>query len=126
LEFEGVVEPVNEFMQVSTTVNSKQSADKIARKLLDERVTSCVQVFGPIQSHYWWKGRIERTKEWVCFIKARSSDYRRIEDSVKEVHPYDVPEILALPVLRGNASYLRWIRNETAPKSNRGTKFDKT
>ncbi|SRR6266540_7477569 len=107
-----------EFIQVSTTVNSKKKADKIAHRLLDERVASCVQVLGPIQSSYWWKGRIERTKEWICFIKARAGDYRRIEASIKKVHPYDVPEILALPVLRGDAGYLNWIKNETAPRSN--------
>jgi periplasmic divalent cation tolerance protein len=117
---------VTEFIQVSTTVNSKKGANRIARKLLNERVAACVQVFGPIQSRYWWKGRIELAKEWICFIKSKASDYPRIEASIRKAHPYDVPEILALPVLRGNASYLRWIRNETAPKSNRGTMLDRT
>ncbi len=121
----GVVE-VTEFIQVSTTVDSKARADKIARRLLDERVASCVQVLGPIQSDYWWKGRIERTKEWICFIKARARDYQRIEASIRKVHPYDVPEILALPVLSGNIDYLDWIRRETAHRQKQGTTRSRT
>ncbi len=107
---------MTEFIQVSTAVDSKERANKIARRLLDERVASCVQVLGPIQSKYWWRGRIERAREWICFIKARTDDYWRIEAFIKKVHPYDVPEILAFPVLHGNADYLNWIRNETARK----------
>ena len=78
--------------------------------------------WAPMQSSYWWKGRIERTKEWMCFIKARAIDYRRIEASIKKVHPYDVPEILAFPVLRGNADYLKWIKLETARKPKQSAK----
>ncbi len=90
-------EAMTEFIQVSTTVNSKK-ADKIARKLLDERFASCVQVLGPIHSKYWWKGRIDRVREWICLINSRADDYSRIEASIRGMHPYDVPEILALPV----------------------------
>jgi periplasmic divalent cation tolerance protein len=111
---------VTEFIQVSTTVSSNATANKIVRKLLAERPASCVQVLGPIHSNYWWKGRIERAREWVCFIKARASDYRRIEDSINKIHPYEVPEILAFPVIRGNADYLNWIRKETARKPKPG------
>jgi periplasmic divalent cation tolerance protein len=107
---------VTKFIQVSTTVNSKETASKIARKLIDERLSSCVQVLGPIQSRYWWKGRIERATEWICLVKARSSDYPGIEASIKKVHPYDVPEILALPILYGYSDYLDWIRRETTRK----------
>jgi periplasmic divalent cation tolerance protein len=111
-----VITPVTEYIQVSTTVNSKATANKIARKLLDERLASCVQVLGPIDSHYWWKGRIERAREWTCFIKARASHYRKIEATIKRLHPYEVPEILAFRVLHGQADYLRWIEEETRPK----------
>ncbi|HEX9197126.1 MAG TPA: divalent-cation tolerance protein CutA [Candidatus Bathyarchaeia archaeon] len=114
---------MTEFIQVSTTVNSKERADKIASKLLDERAASCVQVLGPIQSTYWWKGRIERAREWICFIKARADDYRRIEAFIRKIHPYDAPEILAFPVLRGNADYLNWIKRETARKPKQSAKL---
>jgi periplasmic divalent cation tolerance protein len=105
-----------EFIQISTTVNSKQRANKIAHRLLDARVASCVQVLGPIQSNYWWKGKIERAKEWICLIKARADDFRRIEAAIKNLHPYATPEILGFSVLYGNPDYLRWITDETSRK----------
>src|SRR5438034_11093637 len=107
---------MTEFVQVSTAVDSKERANKIARRLLDERVASCVQVLGPIQSIYWWKGRIERAREWICFIKARADDYWRIEASIKKVHPYDFSEVLAFPVLLGNVDYLNWRLRESVVK----------
>ena len=113
---------MTEFIQVFTTVNSRDNADKIASKLLGERVASCVQVFGPVNTSYWWKGRIERAKEWLCLIKAKEKDYRVIETSIKKVHQYDVPEILALPILKGNIDYLKWIRSETRHKIRGRTK----
>ena len=109
-------ESMVEFIQVSTTVDRKNRADKIAKRILLERLASCVQVLGPITSSYWWKGRIELTQEWLCLIKARASDYSRIEDSIKKIHPYEVPEILASPILRGNEDYLDWIIRETTRK----------
>ena len=107
---------MTEFIQVYTAVNSKATAKKIARELLKQRMASCVQVLGRIESNYWWKGRMDQTTEWICLIKARANDYRRIEASIKKMHPYEVPEILAVPVIRGQADYLNWIRNETARK----------
>src|SRR5437879_11409900 len=112
---------MTEFIQVSTTVNSKEGADKIARKLLDERLASCVQVLGPIHSNYWWKGRIDRVREWICLIKDRADDYSSIEASIRGMDHYDVPEILAVPVLRGNIYYLSWIRTENDRKAETKT-----
>src|SRR5437867_11137231 len=105
---------MTEFIQVSTAVDSKERANKIARRLLDERVASCVQVLGPIQSKYWWKGRIERVRDGICIIRARADDYWRIDASIKKVQLYDDREIIAYPVLRGNTDYLIWIKHETA------------
>ena len=117
---------MTEFIQVSTTVNSKERGDKIARKLLDERLASCVQVLGPIHSNYWWKGKIDRAREWICLIKARADDYSKIEAAIKKLHPYEIPEILALPVLYGNTDYLRWTRTETARKRKPRTMRNRT
>ena len=103
-----------EFVQVFTSINSKKRANAIATKLLAKRLTSCVQIFGPIDSTYRWKGKIEHSKEWLCLIKARTNDYHLIETNIKKMHSYDVPEILALPVLDGNTDYLEWIRKETS------------
>jgi len=85
--------------------------------VLDARLSSCVQVVGPIRSSYWWKGIIEHANEWLCLIKARKSDYSKIERTIKKVHPYEVPEILAFTILYGNNDYLQWMRDETARNS---------
>ena len=108
---------MSEFIQVSTTVKSKEKADKIAETLLAERVAGCVQILGPVKSSYWWEGRIEHAREWICFIKAKASDYGRIESSIKRMHNYDIPEVIALPILRGNSDYLDWINRETRRRS---------
>jgi periplasmic divalent cation tolerance protein len=111
-----------EFIQVSTTVKTKEKAEKLAETLLVKRIASCVQVLGPIKSSYWWKGRIEHAKEWICLIKAMASDYGRIESSIKRMHDYDTPEVIALPILRGNLDYLDWIRRETRRRSRSAQK----
>ena len=108
-----------DFIQVCTSVDREAVANRIEKKLLAERLASCVQVFGPINSSYWRNGKIERAREWTCLIKARASDYRKIEVAIRRVHPYDVPEILAFPVLYGNSNYLKWIRKETARRHAR-------
>jgi periplasmic divalent cation tolerance protein len=71
-------------------------------------------VWGPILSTYWWEGQIEDAKEWLCLVKTTAGQYDELESLVKEHHPYDVPEILALPVLTGNKDYLDWIQVETS------------
>jgi periplasmic divalent cation tolerance protein len=107
----------SEFVQISTTVGSKKAATAIAMKLLETRLASCVQVVGPVNSRYLWKGKIESAKEWLCFIKAMTKDYRAIESVLKKLHSYEVPEILAVPIVQGNSTYLEWVRAETTRKS---------
>lgn len=107
-----------EFVQVSTTVNSYKSARRIAEALLANGSAGCVQILGPVKSIYRWKGRIEHEAEWLCLIKARTSAYPRVESTIKQLHNYENPEIVALPILRGNPEYLRWMRKETAGKRN--------
>jgi periplasmic divalent cation tolerance protein len=102
------------FIQVSTTVNNKKAANAISKELLKRRLASCVQIVGPATSHYWWKGKIQQSKEWFCFIKARASDYRIIETCITKIHPYEVPEIIAVPILYGESDYLNWVSVETA------------
>jgi periplasmic divalent cation tolerance protein len=102
------------YVQVVTTTDSLDLANSIAQTLLERRAAACVQVFGPVQSKYWWKGKIEEAAEWVCMIKARSADYERIEALISEAHSYDVPEILAFPVQQGSGRYLEWLEGETS------------
>lgn len=107
---------VAEYIQVLTTVDDEKKANEIARAILEKRVAACVQVLGPISSSYWWKGKIEQAKEWICLAKARADDYEELQSVIKAVHPYEVPEILAMPVVSGNPAYLNWVRDETSRK----------
>lgn len=102
-----------EFIQVFTTVDSEEQAGEIAQKLLEKRLVACVQVMGPVRSRYWWEGQLEEAQEWLCLIKAKAASYDRIESLIKELHPYEVPEILAVPITAGNPHYLEWLRRES-------------
>ena len=105
-------------IQVITTTESKAQAGAIARALLEERLAACVQVVGPITSRYWWGGAIEEAEEWLCLIKTSAEAFERLERAIKAAHPYDVPEILAVPVVAGSGDYLAWLHNEVRPASD--------
>jgi periplasmic divalent cation tolerance protein len=105
---------MGDFIQVTTTASSKDEAEKIARALLEQRLAACVQVVGPIESHYWWKGKIERSGEWLCMIKTLRGKFPAVESAIRANHSYEVPEIIACPIEGGSEPYLNWLRNETA------------
>ena len=96
-------------IQVTTTVDSEEKADFIAEELLKGKVVSCVQIV-PITSKYWWKGKIENTKEWILLMKG--NNFEKIENEIKKMHPYEIPEILAVEIDRGNKEYIDWINKE--------------
>jgi periplasmic divalent cation tolerance protein len=105
---------MGEFIQVTTTASSKGEAEKIAGALLEKRHAACVQVVGPIKSHYWWNGKIEHAGEWLCIIKTRRDKFLAVESTIRANHSYEVPEIVACPIEGGSQPYLEWLRNETA------------
>lgn len=104
---------MEEYIQVVTTVDSDEAAGRIARLLLEERLAACVQVLGPMTSHYRWQGKIETAAEYLCLIKSRKGLFSEIEAALKSIHPYEVPEILAMPVSDGSREYLAWLVAET-------------
>lgn len=101
-----------EFVQVVTTMESKDDAQKMAKALVEKRLAGCVQIVGPITSTYWWQGEVETADEWLCLIKSSRHSYPQLEATIQAVHPYDTPEILAMPVVAGNPDYLQWLRDE--------------
>jgi len=103
---------MSDYIQIVTTAGTRDDAQRIARALVDERLAACVQVVGPVASTYRWKGQIESGEEWQCWAKTRQSLYERVEQAIRRLHPYEVPEILALPVLAGSAAYLAWLDAE--------------
>jgi periplasmic divalent cation tolerance protein len=104
---------MNAFVQVSTTVEKREDADKLAEHAVNKRLAACVQVIGPITSTYWWHGEVEKGEEWLCLMKTRQDLYKPLEKAIRSVHPYDEPEIIALPIVEGSEGYLRWIDEET-------------
>ena len=105
--------PDTEYIHVVTTVDSAEAAAILARSAVDARLAACAQVGGPITSTYWWQGVVEDAQEWVITFKATRAGYDGLQQHILAKHPYDVPEILALPVLAGNPAYLAWISTET-------------
>lgn len=100
---------MTEFIQVITTVDSEEEAQNIAGAVVGERLAACAQVLGPISSTYHWNGAIESAEEWLILIKSRRDLFNELSGLIQQVHPYDVPEILAMPVVEGARSYLDWM-----------------
>jgi periplasmic divalent cation tolerance protein len=97
---------------VLSTVPESESA-RISETLVKERLVACVNA-APVRSCYRWKGEICRDREELLVMKTRESLFARVRERVKALHPYEVPEILALPVSGGFDGYLRWVMDETA------------
>jgi periplasmic divalent cation tolerance protein len=104
-------------IQVFTTTPKETNARKIAGALVKRRLAACVQVLGPIRSTYRWRGKIESSDEWLCLIKSTAALYPQLERAVRKLHPYEVPEILAVPVVAGSRDYLDWLATELATKT---------
>ena len=102
------------YIQVLTTTETEDDANMIARTLVEDRLAGCVQVVGPISSTYRWNDGIETATEWLCLIKTSSERYAEVEARIREIHPYEVPEILAVPVVAGSSAYLKWLDGELA------------
>ncbi len=98
-------------VQVQTAAGSKEEADRVASALLDRRLAACVQVLGPIESRFWWEGRLESATEWLCLAKTTADRAEEVVASIRETHSYDTPEILVTPVSGGNERYLRWVED---------------
>ena len=103
------------YIQIFTTTDKKEDAQKIVRDLVEKRLVACAQVIGPISSTYWWREKIEEAEEWLCIMKSREDLYEHIEKTLKRIHPYDEPEILATPVVAGSRSYLAWLDEQVNP-----------
>ncbi|MBI3301677.1 MAG: divalent-cation tolerance protein CutA [Deltaproteobacteria bacterium] len=102
-----------EFIIVFVTTGSEEEAEKIARNLIEEKLAACANIVGPIRSIYRWQDKVADDKEWLLLIKTRESLFPQVEKRVKEWHSYQVPEVVALPILAGSPAYLRWVKEST-------------
>jgi periplasmic divalent cation tolerance protein len=112
---------MEEFLMVTTTTDSEESANAIARELIQHRFAACVQVLGPITSTYRWNDQIEMAQEWLCLIKTRGERFQAVESSIRSMHSYEVPEILGLRVVEGGSDYLSWIHGQTTITEQKDT-----
>jgi periplasmic divalent cation tolerance protein len=103
---------MTDYIQVITTTATHDEAQIIGRALVEERLAACTQIIGPITSIYRWQGQIETSEEYQCWAKSRRELFERIEAAIRRLHPYEVPEILAVPVEAGSESYLKWLDGE--------------
>jgi periplasmic divalent cation tolerance protein len=101
----------NLFQIVLTTCPDMPSAEKIARTLVNERLAACVNILPMMRSSYIWKGKIATTDEHLLLIKAPAERYKAIEERVQMLHPYELPEIIAVPIQAGSNDYLSWLQN---------------
>lgn len=97
--------------QVTTTLPDRAAAERVATILVEERLAACGQVLGPIDSRYRWKGEVERAVEWYCNLKTTLSRLPAVRARIRELHSYEQPEIIALPIADGDPGYLKWIRD---------------
>lgn len=106
-----------DYIVVLTNLPDGESAQTLAQHLLQLRLVACVNVLGSCLSMYHWQEKIETTNEVPVLIKAISANFDAIDQAIREKHPYEVPEIIALPIIRGNAGYLDWISATTRAAS---------
>ena len=106
------------YLVVLTTLPTRAEGRRLAERVLKKKLAACVNILGPAQSLFWWKGKVDSAKECLLFIKTRQSHFNRLRTFLEKHHPYSVPEIIALPVKKGNASYLKWIARSMGGRLN--------
>ena len=99
----------SQFAVVLVTAPDLKTARKLARAALQARLIACANVIPKIESHYWWQGQIESSAEVMLVFKTARTKLRALEKLILELHPYDTPEFLVLPLSAGNERYLRWL-----------------
>jgi periplasmic divalent cation tolerance protein len=105
---------MDEVVVVLTNLPDRAAAVKLAQELVARRLAACVNVLGECTSVYRWRGAIENAAEVPVLIKTRAGRYAEVEAAIREFHPYELPEIVAVPVLHGFEEYLQWVADETA------------
>jgi periplasmic divalent cation tolerance protein len=99
-------------IQVFTTIDSRLSAERISQNLVRDQLAACVQIGGPVTSVYRWQGKSETAEEWTCTIKTVERLYATVEARIRELHPYEEPEIVVTAITGGSATYLAWLRQQ--------------
>ncbi|MCB1232121.1 MAG: divalent-cation tolerance protein CutA [Verrucomicrobiae bacterium] len=105
--------PQDQYLLVLCTFPNAEEARQIGTQLIELQVAACVNLIPQIESIYRWKGEIKQESEVMAVIKTTMNNYAEIEARIRELHPYDTPEVIAVPIERGATSYLNWISEVT-------------
>ncbi len=106
----------SEVVIVFVTVPDLREGSRISKAILTSRLAACVNVIPGIQSMYQWKGKIVQEKEAMLVLKTTRLRYQKLEQKIKQLNPYEVPEIIAIPLIYGLSQYIEWVKREVANK----------
>ncbi len=96
---------------VLTTTDKKSIAKKITKSLLDQKLIACASII-PMESSYWWKGKIVNAKEFQVILKTKKENFEKVEKLIKKLHTYDLPEIISINVEKAGKDYIKWLETE--------------
>ncbi len=100
---------------IMVTAANREEAEKIARHLLAEKLIACANIISPVSSLFYWSGKIEKADEHLLLMKSRLDLFEELSESIKALHSYEVPEIIALPIIRGLSTYIEWLDSSLKP-----------
>src|ERR1700749_85022 len=100
---------MTDYRIVLTTAGSSDEADRIATAMVEQQLAACVNIISPITSVYHWQGAVQREQEWLLLIKTTAGKFDRIHAAIRNLHSYDLPECIQIPIEQGSAEYLSWI-----------------
>ncbi|MEU3167270.1 divalent-cation tolerance protein CutA [Streptosporangium sp. NPDC006930] len=113
----GMIEKTSDCIEVRVTASSRDEADRICSAVVERRLAAGAQVVAPIESTYWWAGQIQHSDEWLLLMTTTTERFEDLARCVRELHSYEVPQIIASALVAGTPDYLEWIRRETVPRS---------
>lgn len=102
------------FIVVLVTAKDKKEAMKIAKGLLEAKLIACANIVGGVESLFWWQGKIDSSKEVLLVLKTKNILFKKVITTVKSLHSYQTPEIIALPIVAGSEDYLAWINSSVS------------
>ena len=107
-----------QYLIILNTCPDKESANRVANTLVENRIAACVNIIPGLTSVYHWQGKIERSEEYLLVIKSTQTAYEQVESTIRLTHPYELPEVIAVPLTTGFAPYLAWISKNIEPPNN--------
>ena len=105
---------MSEYVQITTSTGTRHDAEQIASELVSRRLAGCAQISGPVASTFRWQGKVETAEEWMCTVKTTRAQLDAIQKLFGEIHPYEVPEVIATPIVGGSEKYFAWLRAEVS------------